>query len=69
MKMWMVVFWEDGSNQTQYEYYTNKDAADVRAKYLDRGWITARVVEKEILDKPREGAPEGYAYWNGVAVK
>jgi hypothetical protein len=70
MKMWVMNFREDGSVHTRHEYYSNEEAANIRADYLNhRGFISAWVNEVEILDKPREGAPDGYAMWGGIPVK
>ena len=70
MKMWVMSFREDGNTNIKNEYYSNEDAANARADYLNKcGFISAWVRETIILDVPREGAPDGYFMWDGVPVK
>ena len=68
MTMWIVNYREDGSNRTNHEYYSNEDAANVRVKYFKNRYFTAWAEEKAIMDKPLEGAPEGWTVWDGVKV-
>ena len=69
MTMWIVSFRHDGDTSAYREYYTNEEAAKTRAKYFEDRFFRVYVEKKEILDKPREGAPEGWAMWDGQAVK
>ena len=68
MTMWVVTFREDESNIMRHEYYSNEDAANTRREYLEKRGLIAWVTETPILNKPREGAPEGYYMWDGVIV-
>lgn len=68
MTMWIVDFAQEGSNIFYKEYYTNKEAADARKKYFENRFFRVWVYEKAVLEEPRQGAPEGWAMWDGQAV-
>ena len=68
MTMWIVGLYKEWNHSYQYEYYTNKDAAETRANYFKARGLDAWAAEEEILDAPRQGAPDGYYMWDGQVV-
>lgn len=69
MKMWIVQFSQRGSNSFYYEYYANEQAANLRAEYFESCGYDACAYEKELMDEPKKGAPDGWYRWQGETVK